>query len=110
MTPDASPLLPGLPTMKELGAEPGLPSYFGAFAPGKTPAAIVDTLASEIAKTLEQPKVKEFLAAQTLIPVGNSPRICGLRGQGSGPYRRGVLGDGTEAQRVALGELDRRWH
>ena len=73
MTPDASPLLPDVPTMKELGAEPGLPSYFGVFAPAKTPAAIVDTLASEIAKTLEQPKVKEFLVAQTLIPVGNSP-------------------------------------
>ena len=73
MTPDASPLLPGVPTMKELGAEPGLPSYFGAFAPAKTPAAIVDTLASEMAKTLQQSKVKEFLLAQTLIPVGNSP-------------------------------------
>jgi tripartite-type tricarboxylate transporter receptor subunit TctC len=73
LTPDASPLLPGVPTMQELGAEPGLPGYFGVWAPAKTPAAIVDTLASEIAKTLEQPKVKEFLVAQTLIPVGNSP-------------------------------------
>jgi tripartite-type tricarboxylate transporter receptor subunit TctC len=73
MTPDPSPLVPGVPTMKELGAEPGLPGYFGVWAPAKTPAAIVDTLVSEIAKTLEQPKIKEFLVAQTLIPVGNSP-------------------------------------
>jgi tripartite-type tricarboxylate transporter receptor subunit TctC len=73
VTPDASPLVPGVPTMRELGAEPGLPSYFGVFAPGKTPPAIVETLSSEIAKALEQPKVKEFLVAQTLIPVGNSP-------------------------------------
>lgn len=73
MTPDASPLLPGIPTMRELGAEPGLPGYFGVWAPGKTPAPIVATLSSEIAKALQQPKIKEFLVAQTLIPVGNSP-------------------------------------
>jgi tripartite-type tricarboxylate transporter receptor subunit TctC len=73
VTPDASTLLPGIPTMQELGAEPGLPSYFGVFAPAKTPTAIVDTISSEIAKALAQPKVKEFLTAQTLIPVGNSP-------------------------------------
>jgi tripartite-type tricarboxylate transporter receptor subunit TctC len=73
LTPNTSSLLLGIPTMKELGAEPGLPGYFGVWAPGKTPEPIVATLSSEIAKALEQPKIKEFLVAQTLIPVGNSP-------------------------------------
>jgi tripartite-type tricarboxylate transporter receptor subunit TctC len=73
LTPDTSSLLPGVPTMRELGAEPGLPSYFGVFAPAKPPPAIVGTLSAEIAKALKQPKVQEFLQAQTLIPVGNSP-------------------------------------
>jgi tripartite-type tricarboxylate transporter receptor subunit TctC len=73
VTPEASPLAPGVPTMQELGAEPGLPSYFGVFAPAKTPPAVVETLSAEIAKALEQPKVREFLQAQTLKPVGNSP-------------------------------------
>ena len=59
--------------MKELGVEPGLPSYFGVYAPASTPAPVVERLAAEFAKVLQTPKVKEFLKAQTLQPVGNSP-------------------------------------
>ena len=72
-TPERSPLLPGVPTMKELGSEPGLPSYFGVFAPAKTPPAVVEKLAAEFAKALRTPKLQEFLKTQTLQPVGNSP-------------------------------------
>ena len=36
--------------MKELGVEPGLPSYFGVFAPGGTPAPVVEKLAAEFSK------------------------------------------------------------
>jgi tripartite-type tricarboxylate transporter receptor subunit TctC len=70
-TPEAS--LPGVPTMKELGVEPGLPSYFGVYAPASTPAPVVERLAAEFAKALQTPKVQEFLKAQTLRPVGSSP-------------------------------------
>ncbi len=72
-TPDESPLLPGIPTMKQEGVEPGLPSYFGAFAPAKTPPPVLEKLAGEFAKALKQPKMQEFLNAQTLMSVGNSP-------------------------------------
>jgi tripartite-type tricarboxylate transporter receptor subunit TctC len=72
-TPDPSPLVPGVPTMKELGAEPGLPSYFGVFAPARTPEPVLEKLAAEFGKALRAPKLQEFLAAQTLQPVGNSP-------------------------------------
>jgi tripartite-type tricarboxylate transporter receptor subunit TctC len=72
-TPQASPLLPGIPTLKGEGVEPGLPSYFGVFAPANTPAPILDRLAAEFAKALAQPKVQEFLHAQVLEAVGSTP-------------------------------------
>jgi tripartite-type tricarboxylate transporter receptor subunit TctC len=72
-TPERSDLVPGVPTMQELGIEPGLPSYFGVFAPGKTPAPVLEKLAAEFSKALRAPKVQEFLKAQTLEPVGNTP-------------------------------------
>jgi tripartite-type tricarboxylate transporter receptor subunit TctC len=59
--------------MKELGAEPGLPSYFGVFAPAKTPAPVLEKLSAEFAKALRTPKLQEFLQTQTLQPVGNTP-------------------------------------
>ena len=72
-TPERSELVPGVPTMKELGVEPGLPSYFGVFAPGGTPAPVVEKLAAEFSKALRTPKVQEFLKTQTLEGVGNTP-------------------------------------
>ena len=59
--------------MKELGAEPGLPSYFGMFAPAKTPVPVLEKLSAEFAKALRTPKLQEFLQVQTLQPVGNTP-------------------------------------
>ena len=73
VTPARSQLLPDIPTLAEFGADPGLPSYFGVFAPGKTPMPIVEKLSAEFAKALRAPKIQEFLKAQTLEPVGNSP-------------------------------------
>ncbi len=72
-TPDASPLLPSIPTLQQEGAEPGLPSYFGIYAPARTPPAVLDRLASEFAKALRTPKIQDFLVTQTLVGVGNSP-------------------------------------
>ncbi len=89
-TPDSSPLLPGVPTMKELGAEPGLPSYFGVFAPAKTPRPVIEKLAAEFAKALRTPKLQEFLKTQTLQPVGNSPA----------EFAEFVKADRANAQRV----------
>jgi tripartite-type tricarboxylate transporter receptor subunit TctC len=89
-TPERSPLLPDVPTMKELGAEPGLPSYFGVFAPAATPPAVLEKLAAEFAKALRTPKIQDFLAAQTLRPVGNSPA----------EFAEFVKADRANAQRV----------
>jgi tripartite-type tricarboxylate transporter receptor subunit TctC len=68
-----TPILPGVPTTEELGVEPGLPSYFGVYAPANTPAPVVERLAAEFAKALATPKVQEFLRVQTLQPIGNNP-------------------------------------
>ena len=69
-----SALAPGLPTV----AASGLPGYewlgrTGLWAPGKTPAAIVNRINAEVVRFLNLPETKEkFLAAGTET-VGNSP-------------------------------------
>lgn len=73
VTPNRTALLPDVPVLAQLGGDPGLPSYFGVFAPGKTPKPVLDRLSAEFAKALRAPKMQEFLKNQTLEPVGNSP-------------------------------------
>ncbi len=70
-----SPLLPNVPTMIEAGVQ-GMeldPSWYGVFAPAKTPAAIVNRLHSEIRSALKAPTVREGLASISMEPVGNTP-------------------------------------
>ena len=67
-----SPLLPNVPNLVEEGADPGLNSYFGIFAPGGTPKPVVDRLNSEFSKALQTSKVQDFLRTQTLDIVGGS--------------------------------------
>ena len=54
-----SPLLPEVPTMKELGYDFEYSSWFGMFAPAKTPPDIVRRLNTEMGKLLAD---KEFTA------------------------------------------------
>ena len=65
-SPQRSPLMPNVPTMEEAGL-PGydVTSWFGSFAPAKTPPGIVDRLAREIKQAASHPK---FIAALT--PLG----------------------------------------
>jgi len=67
-----SPILPDVPHLVEEGADPGLRSYFGIFAPAATPKPIVDRLNAEFAKALQLPKVQEFFRTQALDIVGGS--------------------------------------
>jgi len=60
-----SPAFPELPTF----AQAGYPTYdvvyrFGFLAPAGTPAPVITRLQQEIAKAMEQPKVKAFLDSQ----------------------------------------------
>ena len=69
-----SPAIPEVPTIAESGLdgfEAG--SWFGFFAPAKTPREIVTKLHDEIVKAMKPPEVQERLATLGLDPVGNTP-------------------------------------
>lgn len=68
-----SPMLPGVPTLKELGLDGfELMSWFGLFAPGGTPPAIVAALHREVSSSLQQPDVRKRLDELALSPVDAS--------------------------------------
>jgi tripartite-type tricarboxylate transporter receptor subunit TctC len=73
-----SPALPGVPTIAESGL-PGFEasSWFGVLAPAGTPKDIVDKLSGAIAKSLQTPEMKERLAGQGAVAVGNTPEQFG---------------------------------
>ena len=73
-TAKRSPTVPDLPTIAESGA-PGfdISTWYGVWAPVGTPKDIVNKVAAEMAKALQQPAVRERLAALGAEPVGNTP-------------------------------------
>jgi tripartite-type tricarboxylate transporter receptor subunit TctC len=69
-----SAAFPGLPTM----AASGLPGYesgtfYGVFAPAKTPEAIINRLNQEIVRFVKTPEAKERFLNLGLETVGSSP-------------------------------------
>jgi len=67
-----SPLLPDVPAVAEEGASTGILSYFGLFAPAKTPKPIIDRLNNEFDKAMRVPSVQEFFRKTTLEAIGGS--------------------------------------
>lgn len=70
--------MPDVPTI----AEQGFPGYqantwYGLFAPGKTPAAVVGRLNREANAALSDDNVRQHLAAQGLDPAGDTPEQFG---------------------------------
>jgi tripartite-type tricarboxylate transporter receptor subunit TctC len=65
---------PALPTLDESGL-PGfdVTSWYSIVAPAGTPAAVIERLQREIARTLDAPDVKAKLAGLGAEPVGNTP-------------------------------------
>jgi tripartite-type tricarboxylate transporter receptor subunit TctC len=70
--------LPDVPTLAESGVK-GLESssWYGVFAPARTPRAIVDRLAREVAKAIQSPDVADRMRAQGNEPVGGTPEAFG---------------------------------
>ncbi len=65
--------LPNVPTLAELGyPKANLTSTFGVFAPGKTPAAIVNRLNAELNKALAEPEVRDRLLKGGEVPTGGT--------------------------------------
>ena len=66
--------LPNVPTLSEAGVK-GLESssWYGVFAPAKTPRAIIDMLQREVAKAIKAPDVADRMRAQGNEPIGGTP-------------------------------------
>lgn len=67
--------LPEVPTMMEAGVtgtDMDAASWYGVFAPAKTPAAVTGRLEQEIRAAVSNPQVRERLVALRLTPVGSS--------------------------------------
>ncbi len=62
-----SAFMPELPSLGDVGADPGLSGYFGLFAPHDTPKLIIDRLNAEFGKVMSAPKVMEFYKNSTLV-------------------------------------------
>lgn len=75
-----APFLPDVPTIAEAGV-PAMQldnmSWYGVFAPARTPEKIVARLGSEIRTAVGNPQVRERLQALRLTPVGDSPAAFG---------------------------------
>jgi tripartite-type tricarboxylate transporter receptor subunit TctC len=71
-----APFLPDLPTMTEAGVagmELDAMSWYGVFAPAKTPPAIVSRLQKEVHAAVRDPVVNERLRALNVEPEGSTP-------------------------------------
>jgi tripartite-type tricarboxylate transporter receptor subunit TctC len=69
----ATPLLPGTPTLADAGFPLDVFSSFSVVAPAGTPAPIVQRLGAEIGRAMRVPAVAERLGAQALVPVFDTP-------------------------------------
>jgi tripartite-type tricarboxylate transporter receptor subunit TctC len=71
--PERNPGLPDLPTIGESVPGYEISQTWGIAAPVGTPAPIIKRLSDEIMKAMQQPDVKERVAATGAVPVGDSP-------------------------------------
>jgi tripartite-type tricarboxylate transporter receptor subunit TctC len=77
-TQKRSPAIPDLPTLAEAGVAGYEASTWHAwFAPAGTPAAIVERLSAELAKSAKSPDVVARLAPDGSEPIGSSPQRLG---------------------------------
>jgi tripartite-type tricarboxylate transporter receptor subunit TctC len=69
-----APAFPDVPTMKEQGLpDIEIDTWYAAFAPAGTPAAVVQKLNAGINESLNDAQVKKNLETQGLLPAGGDP-------------------------------------
>ncbi|OGA45695.1 MAG: hypothetical protein A3F74_12735 [Betaproteobacteria bacterium RIFCSPLOWO2_12_FULL_62_58] len=73
-TPKRSPLAPGLPTVGETVPGYQFVSEIGMYAPGRTPAPIINLLHREIVRILQNADIRERLFNNGIDVVGNTPQ------------------------------------
>jgi tripartite-type tricarboxylate transporter receptor subunit TctC len=73
---DRAPVLPDLPTFKELGFPAVvMTAWYGLWYPAKTPQSYVLRMHSELTKLLATSEARNRLDALGLIPVGSPPAV-----------------------------------
>ena len=73
-TAQRSPAFPDLPTVAEGGVSGyAAESWYGLYAPAKTPAPIIERLNKAVAKAIQSPAFKRLEANEGLIMVGGPP-------------------------------------
>jgi len=72
-TPQRSPLLPQLPTLKESGIDVQSDAWNALIAPGGTPTALIDRINAEVRERLGEPAVIAKLATQLVVPSPSTP-------------------------------------
>ncbi|MBE7369332.1 Bug family tripartite tricarboxylate transporter substrate binding protein [Ramlibacter pallidus] len=81
-SPKRSPQFPDVPTLDEVGLKGfDADTFFGFYAPGGTPPAVVARLNTEINKVLRSPAFQQRMDAIGAIPAPMSPQEFGDRGQ-----------------------------
>ncbi len=72
-TKERTPFLPDAPAVSETLPGYQFPMWVGLFAPAKTPKAIVDKLAAEIGKAMQEPATRKRYPDIKVDAVGSTP-------------------------------------
>ncbi|WP_322517376.1 tripartite tricarboxylate transporter substrate binding protein [Rhodopseudomonas palustris] len=72
-TPERSPFLPEVPTLKESGIEVQSDAWNALIAPGGTPPALVAAINQAVRQSLSEPAVIAKLKTQMIVPAASSP-------------------------------------
>src|SRR6267378_2326071 len=98
-SPQRSPITPELPTIDEAGLRGfDMMTWYGLFVQGATPRGVVSKLQLEVAQILNQPDMKERIAADGMTVVASTPeRFTQFLERESAKYARIIEDAGIKA-------------
>lgn len=67
------PAHPDVPSLGELGSDPAIDTFWGIYAPARTPPAVVRRLNAEVAKALKAPRFLNLARASSLDALAQTP-------------------------------------
>jgi tripartite-type tricarboxylate transporter receptor subunit TctC len=72
--PNRLPVLPNVPTFKEVGLEPvNRMAYYGIYGPKNLPKEVIDKISAGVKKAVEDPAIKKRIEDTGSLVVANSP-------------------------------------
>jgi tripartite-type tricarboxylate transporter receptor subunit TctC len=93
-SPRRSPLLPGVPTMIELGYKDiEAVAWFGMLAPLSTPPGVIGRMNKEVNAVLAAADVRESLLSAGYVPEGGSPEALGAQMRADDVRYRGLIAE-----------------